>query len=241
MPQIAIASNGSFEPIQVDDVQTYLDGLPPENIRVIRISDCELTVVSNLYRFTNLVYLDCALNQLISLPELPYSLLYLNCHHNQITSLPALPKSLESLYCERNQLRTLPALPKSLKNLDCQHNQLISLPALPKILISVNCERNQLISLPELPESLEYFDCQHNPISDIIEDLYFGSDIPLVRSTINKLIRIKHLCYCLKFKLKFIQLFLRSQEKKIMEQNHPNKIVELLDNGVEIDDLEKHL
>jgi hypothetical protein len=51
-----------------------------------------------------------------------------------------------------------------------------------------------------------------------------------LKNTVEILNRFKNLYYCLKFKIKFIQWFLRSQEKKIMSKNHPTKIVELLDN-----------
>jgi len=45
----------------------------------------------------------------------------------------------------------------------------------------------------------------------------------------------------LKFKIKFIQCFLRANERKIMEHNHPDKVIELLENGIDVLDLEQYL
>ena len=179
MPLIKITTiDGVENGIYVNDVQTYLGELPPENIEVIKVSKCNLTVINNLSRFTNLRILDCSFNELTTLPELPEMLLKLVCYNNQLTTLPELPDSLEDLF---------------------------------------------------------YF---NNPICDIIEVLVDDTDdISIVRNTINTLNRFRHLYYRLKFKLKFIQWFLRANETKIMEQNHPDKITALLASGVDVLDL----
>ena len=102
----------------------------------------------------------------------------------------------------------------------------------------LDCENNQLTTLPELPDSLEDLFYFNNPICDIIEVLVDDTDdISIVRNTINTLNRFRHLYYRLKFKLKFIQWFLRANETKIMEQNHPDKITALLASGVDVLDL----
>jgi len=252
-----VTSDGAEKLIRVknNDIQTYLDGLPPKNIKGINVSKCELTHIPNLSRFTNLIELNCSENHLSSLPELPKSLADLNCRSNQLTSLPTLPESLLFLHCGDNQLTFLPALPKNLESLRCYGNQLASLPSLPKSLAEllckdnrltilpsllenlkiVYCNNNHLNSLPELPKSLIALECSNNQISGILKDLSVNSrDKPLVRRTINKLNRFKHLYYCLRFKLKFIQWFLRANERKIMEQNHPDKITALLASGVDV-------
>ena len=65
MSKITITtSDGVENTINVDDVQTYLDGLPPENITKINVSQCNLKIISNLARFTNLKRLDCGNNEL---------------------------------------------------------------------------------------------------------------------------------------------------------------------------------
>ena len=95
MPIIIITTvDGVDRRIDVDDVQTYLDGLPPKNITEIYIGKCNLTVINNLSRFTKLKRLDCFENELTTLPELPDSLKELSCCDNRITSLPKLPESL---------------------------------------------------------------------------------------------------------------------------------------------------
>ena len=60
-------------------------------------------------------------------------------------------------------------------------------------------------------------------------------------NAINILNRFRHVYYYLRFKIKFIQLFLRTKKEKIMVQNHPDKIIELLDSGVHILDLEQYI
>jgi Leucine-rich repeat (LRR) protein len=133
-------------------------------------------------------------------------------------------------------------LPDSLEYLYCKYNRLASLPTLPDSLEWLSCCDNQLTALPELPNSLNDLDYFINPIYDIIEVLVDDADdISIVRSTINKLNRFKHLYYRLKFKLKFIQWFLRANERKIMEQTHPDKITALLASGVDVLDLDQHL
>ena len=88
MPLVEITtSNGVENTINVDEVQTYLDGLPPENITKIYVGRCNLTVINNLARFTNLICLDCDNNELTTLPELPDSLISLECSGNhQLTA-----------------------------------------------------------------------------------------------------------------------------------------------------------
>ena len=255
MSKITIIRNCQSETIIVSDVQTYLDELPPENITEIDVRFCKLTNLSNLSRFTNLVKLNCAFNELVTLPVLPRNLKVLVCYRNKLSSLPDLPKSLIILFCNmnnltllpllpetlilllccRNQLIRLPTLPNTLKQLYCSGNRLTSLPELSDSLEWLECENNQLTTLPVLPESLEGLACNFNPITNIIEVLIDDiNNIILVRSTINTLNRFKHLYYCLRFKLKFNQWFLRANERKLMEQNHPDKITALLASGVDV-------
>jgi hypothetical protein len=264
MPQIQFTSyEGIKETINISDVQSCLDTLP-ENIRGINVSKCNLISISNLSRFTNLKYLLCERNKLRLLPELPESLVNLdcssnkltflpklterlkklNCSNNQLTSLPLLSESLVELYSSFNKLTSLPKLPKSLKKLNCSTNQLTLLPTLPESLVELICHHNQLLSFPKLPEKLYILLLFNNPISDILEDL-LENQITIRNATnsnaINILNRFRYVYYCLKFKLKFIQWFLRTMEAKIMEQNHPNKIIKLLESGVDIFDLDQYL
>jgi hypothetical protein len=94
--------------------------------------------------------------------------------------------------------------------------------------------------LPTLPESLDGFDYLNNPIHDILEDLIddYADELYLVNGTIKALKRFKTAYYCMKFKLKFIQWHLRTNEARIMEQNHPSRIIKLLASGVDVLELD---
>lgn len=269
MPKIKITtSKGIKKTINVVDVETYLDELSI-NIISINVSNCNLTSISNLSRFTNLrrlecsknnltslylplsseslYFIDCSNNQLTALPKLPVNLEMLNCRNNRLMFLPELPKGLTGLCCDNNILSYLPKLSESLICLMCNNNELTNLPKLPTTLDELYCSNNQLTSLPELPEFLDVLVCHSNPIYlsnpifDILASLYVDGEIITIHNAINALNRFKYLYYCLKFKLKFIQWSLRTKEAKIMEQNHPDKIIKLLESGKDVLELEKYL
>ena len=225
------------------DVQSYLDGLP-ENIRGIIVNKCNLTYISNLSRFTNLEILDCSDNQLKSLPELPESLTELYCYNNQLISLPNLQKNLIILWCSNNQLISLPELPENLEELQCYNNLLTSLPDLQKSLNYLACSDNQITSITELPNSLYSLYWENNHMYDILEDLSIICRHIPSSNAINILNRFRHVYYYLRFKIKFIQWFLRTKKAKIMVKttvDYPDKIIELLDSGVDVLDLEQYI
>jgi Leucine-rich repeat (LRR) protein len=282
MPTITVQfRNCEREEIVTEDVQSCLDGLS-ENAVVINISNTDLTSISNLSRFTQLLHFNCNYNQLTSLPLLPDSLELLDCKYNQLTSLPSLPRDLQYLDCKFNKLKSLPLLPSKLVLLDCFDNELTSLPLLPEGLLSINCCINQLISLPVLPNYLKYLGCSNNqltslpflpktlellgclknkltslpllpdsltmivyddnPIHDNLMEL--NTTIDTVQQTVLILNRFRYLYYCLRYKIKFIQWFLKVNEAKIMAKTHPDKVAALLDNGIyigDIDNLEAYL
>ena len=117
--------------------------------------------------FSNLTYLDCMMNNLTTLPNLPSSLTTLNCQNNNLTSLPVLPPNLSVLWCFGNQLTALPVLPATLTSLACSNNPLGSLPSLPPALEILECTNNQLTSLPTLPATLEYLTCTNNQLTSL--------------------------------------------------------------------------
>jgi len=82
--------------------------------------------------FVNLKKLDCYLNNLTSLPNLPNTLEELYCYNNSLTSLPNLPKTLKELWCSNNQLTSLPILPDTLKYLVSRNNNMLPPARLPK-------------------------------------------------------------------------------------------------------------
>jgi hypothetical protein len=91
--------------------------------------------------------------------------------------------------------------------------------------------------LPELPVMLKTIYYDNNPITDILDSLNETS----LKDSVRLLNKFRYLYYCLKLKIKFIRWFLKANEEKIIEKNHPNKIAALLNNGIDIDDLEKYL
>ena len=128
--------------------------------------DCSysnLKSLEGIKYFDNLKELDCASNQLASLPSLPNSLTTLDFGSNEFVSFPVLSNSLITLRCADNQLTFLPALPDSLTLLNCGDCQLTSLPDLPNSLTYLDCRNNQLTSLPALPNNLLSLICFNNP------------------------------------------------------------------------------
>ena len=139
--------------------------LPPAaSLTLLNVSNKNITNLSGIQSFTGLRELNCAINQLTSLPTLPSRLQILNCDSNKITSLVSLPSGLRELSCGGNQLTSLPALPSEVLFLRCSNNQLTSLPALTNGLQLLNCSNNQLTSLPALPSLLQFLYCFNNQI-----------------------------------------------------------------------------
>jgi uncharacterized repeat protein (TIGR01451 family) len=132
--------------------------------------DCAFNNLTTLPELNPLLTtLDCSNNNLTSLPDLPPSLTMLNCDNNNISALPALPASLNQLYCGVNNLSELPDLPQSLAHLRCNNNLLSSLPELSPSLTHLWCYSNNLTTLPELPPALTALDCYHNDLLTLPE------------------------------------------------------------------------
>ncbi|MFY0643479.1 MAG: T9SS type A sorting domain-containing protein [Bacteroidia bacterium] len=132
--------------------------------------DCSSLGITNLYGvefFDTLWSLQCADNQLTSLPNLPSLLGRLYCYNNKLTTLSNLPVWLEALFCNNNGITQLPDLPIYLRWLICDNNQLTSLPALPTTLIELRCDWNLLTSIPSLPSSIQKLICHNNQISQL--------------------------------------------------------------------------
>ena len=127
----------------------YNDTLDKYDLTTVSILDCAccyqpLTSLPDLSSFILLTNLDCSMNQLTWLPELPPNLIYLKCNNNKLWWLPELPQSLNLLNCCNNFLDCLPKLPKKLRYLDCAYNVLIELPDIPVCLKSLTCGGNFL-------------------------------------------------------------------------------------------------
>jgi len=126
---------------------------------------CEVDNIQDIPNYDKITYIDCSMNQLIYLPDLPSTLTTLYCSLNWLSSLPDLPSTLTYLDCSYNKLSSLPDLPSTLTNLDCSNNQLSSLSDLPSTLQILYCSCNLLSSLHDLPSTLKELICYNNQLS----------------------------------------------------------------------------
>lgn len=131
---------------------------------IIDTNDYKIKFLPDLSNFQKLIVLRCRNNNLISLPQLPYTLEELDIDNNQLTELPSLPISLNRLYCGNNLITNLPDLPIELRYICCSHNLLTNLPYLPDNLRNLNCSYNQLSNLPTLPINLINLSCINNKL-----------------------------------------------------------------------------
>lgn len=170
---------------------TMMDTTCPAVMNAIQI-DCSNKNISDLtgiQYFDNLLFLNCSSNQLTSLsllpnfldtlrcsfnynlnslPNLPLSLLELSCYQCGLSSLPNLPTTLIYLNCEENTISSLPSpLPDSLKTLVCDHNNLLSLPVLSNSIVVLYCRYNPLSTLPNLPSTLISLSCDNCQLSTL--------------------------------------------------------------------------
>lgn len=130
----------------------------------IYVEDKNISNLFGIQYFTSLTLLNCARNNLTSLPPLPNTLQFLECSRNSLTYLPTLPNSLQELGCMINlSLSNLPALPNSLKYLNCISTNLTSLPTLPDSLQTLFCSQNNITCFPTFPNSITNLDIWSNP------------------------------------------------------------------------------
>ena len=133
-------------------------------ITKLNISGQGLHELPDLSEYTNLYYLNCSQNHLVSLHGIPPSVNLVYCANNNITSLDSLPMSVKWLFCKNNSIRHLDQLPSNLDYLNCSDNLLTGLDNLPPKLNTLNCSNNQIISLNHLPPGLTILKCCSNQI-----------------------------------------------------------------------------
>ena len=142
----------------------------PKQLEYLQELDCSMNYLLEIVELPeNLQKLDCGDNQLAVLPKLPQHLKELHCNNNYLCELPELPAQLQSLHCRNNQLPALPKLPVQLQNLYCSINHLRSLPELPAHLQKLFCGDNKLAALPELPAQLQQLYCHINQLAALPE------------------------------------------------------------------------
>jgi len=118
-------------------------------------------------------------------------------------------QNLNSLYCSNNKIKTIPKLSPNLNTLYCSSNYLTFLPCL---------ENGYLNYL--------YYD--GNPIYryNIINN--YRLNVTIVKNkTFNK---FRETYFIVKYRVKFIQWFLKSQREKIENKFSPNNLKKILDN-----------
>ncbi|MEX1188921.1 MAG: T9SS type A sorting domain-containing protein [Bacteroidia bacterium] len=135
----------------------------------VSVGGLDISDLTGIQYFNNLVVLDCSTNQLSGLPPLPNSIQTLLCDNNQLSSLPILPEALDLFYCSQNNLISLPTLPSLLTDFQCFDNQLTSLPELPESLLYFDCSNNLLSEIPTLPSSLIWLQCNINLLTSLPE------------------------------------------------------------------------
>ena len=227
------------------NINTYLDQLL-DNVLIIDLSYKKISHIPDLSRFTNLEILICNNNNLEYLPTLPVSLITLLCHNNKLISLPYLLNNLliTNIDCSNNRLKILPKLPINLVILKCDHNLLIQLPKLPSELENLCCNFNQLNYIRHLPNNLKILNCGFNKLSSLpnlpnylsvfafnsnyIYDVVFNSNIQITKKNINKLNNFRYFYYSLKYKIKIIQWYWKSQESFVIKKYHPKNLINLI-------------
>lgn len=158
---IDLNNNGEIEQIEAELI-TYLD-----------VSFSNITDLTGIEFFTNLIVLNCNNNQLINLDVTESnSLVYLECNVNQLTSLGITGLSgLKVLYCSVNQLTNLNLTGlNSLEELQCGHNQLSTLNVSEPINLNLlACSNNQLTTL-DVTElyNLYVLECTDNPLLNLL-------------------------------------------------------------------------
>jgi uncharacterized repeat protein (TIGR01451 family) len=161
-----------------------------EQVYVLNVESKLINSLVGIQFFKNLTTINCRLNQLTSLPELPSTVEVLECSNNELTSLPKLSNSLNSLSCSDNLITSLPELPNSLTYLSCSFNLLPILPKLPITLKFLIIGNNQLTSLQELPSGLQDLSCNNNLLTNLPE---IPGDLTTLDCSNNKLTTLPEL------------------------------------------------
>ena len=88
-----------------------------DTLKRLVVSNRNIQSIEGIYKFKNLLYLDCSENSLAELSILPESLEFLNCENNQISNLPLLPNNLKELLTNKTNINCIPNKPSSLNRL----------------------------------------------------------------------------------------------------------------------------
>ena len=117
----------------------------PEKLKRVNCANCNISELPELP--DNLIQIDCDNNNIYILPKLPKNLEKLRCgnNNNNLIELPELPYSLKVLFIVNTSIRKLPKLPDSLEYLYCTSAMLTELPELPENLKEIKLGYNNWI------------------------------------------------------------------------------------------------
>ena len=212
----------------------------PLNIIKLNCNYSKLKVLPDLSRFTQLRVLYCSNNRLTSIDNLPDHIEFIFCSSNRITCINNLPFWLEGLFCNNNKIRYIKYFPPYLMRLFCNDNQLTSLPDLPFLFEVLMCHYNPLHSLPYLSYSLKHMFSQFVPAIYPDRSFYTINTINTFRENYFTLkYGHKLLFYLIKKRMNKIKYELLDTGAKIMM--HPDRILRLLDAGVDMEYIANHL
>ncbi len=166
--------------------------------QVVNVSNKNISDLTGIQYFDAMVILDCSMNQLTSLPNLPQTtLVSLRADINQLTALPPLNNGMVLLTAGNNPLATLPPLPSTLVSLYVPQIPNLVLPPLPTGLQDLDIEGCNYSTLPALPAGLKLLFCGNNPLHTLpplpptLESLSFINiqltAFPAVPSTVTSL------------------------------------------------------
>lgn len=130
----------------------------------------EITDLTGLEGFSNLISFDCSNNKIEQLPYLPNPYLkVVRCANNRLTSLPLFPESVLVLDCSGNKIRFVTGLPKALLELTLNGNPLKTLPKLPIHLQKLSCVGDSLSTLSALPDDILTLNYSNNQLQKIVK------------------------------------------------------------------------
>ncbi len=160
-----------------------------EQIKYLRIDYSQITSIEGILSFTNLQYLNCTDNQLLSLNlQGLTNLSIINCRNNLINNINLQGlTNLKFLFCDYNQISTLNLQGfANLQRLICNQNQITSLDLTGTNLKYIACISNQITFLNvQGLNNLEELYCSMNQITSL--GLYGLSSLKILSCNANLL------------------------------------------------------
>lgn len=115
-----------------------------DNTIELDLSEKKIVGLLDLSKFKHLTKINCSINKIIEIINLPSTLRVLDCSLNKITELINLPHDLNELNCEGNNITEIKNLSKSLTLLNCSGNKI------------------KILNKNNLPSGLKILKCYNN-------------------------------------------------------------------------------